>query len=108
MTELHIEVRVTGPVADSVLVELGDLRVVSERVETVLRGPVPDQAALVGMINRLQIWGVELKSFRQLVPDVFTPDAGVPSGDAPRAVTPPDGRPASRKGLPGAADPRHA
>ncbi len=66
MTDLHIEIRMAGPVADSVLVELGDLRVISEQVETVLRGPVPDQAALVGMINRLQTSGVELKSLRPL------------------------------------------
>ncbi len=76
MAELHIEVRVAGPVADSVLVELGDLQVVSEQVETVLRGPVPDQAALVGMINRLQIWGVELKSLRQLAPDAHPAQVG--------------------------------
>ena len=97
MTELHIEIRVAGPVADSVLVELGDLRVVSERVETVLRGPVPDQAALVGMINRLQTWGVELKSLRQIVPDAFTPT--IPArGSGPDPV----------EGLFLAPEPRHA
>lgn len=97
MTELLIEIRVAGPVADSVLVELGDLRVVSERVETVLRGPVPDLAALVGMINRLQTWGVELKSLRQLAPDVFG-----------TATTAPAALHAPGNGSSAASDPHHA
>jgi hypothetical protein len=112
MTELHIEIRVAGPVAANVLVELGDLRVVSERVETVLRGPVPDQAALVGMINRLQTWGVELESLRQLAPDALAPDALAPDALAPDALAPDalalGGRSASRNGLLRASDPRHA
>jgi len=38
----------------------------TETVETVLRGSLPDQAALIGMINRLQGLGVELREVRQL------------------------------------------
>jgi hypothetical protein len=35
-------------------------------VKTVLRGAVPDQAALMAVINRLQGLGLELWSLRQL------------------------------------------
>jgi hypothetical protein len=43
-------------------------------VETVLRGPVQDQAALIGIINWLQMLGVELCEVRQVA--VTSPTAG--------------------------------
>ena len=64
--KLHFEIRVVGPVSADVIEELEDLHVVSQAVDTVLRGPIQDQAALVGIINRLQSWGIELRSVRQL------------------------------------------
>lgn len=66
MTALEFEIRVAGAVPASVLEELEDVRVVTQSVETVLRGPVQDQAALIGIINRLQGWGIELRGVRQL------------------------------------------
>jgi hypothetical protein len=51
-----------------VLVGVPDVRVVSESVDTVLRGPVRDQAELVGIINRLQGWGIELRGVQRLEP----------------------------------------
>ena len=39
---------------------------IAQSVETVLSCPVPDQAALIGSINRLQGWGIELHAVRQL------------------------------------------
>ena len=60
------EIRVAGPVPADVLEELENVRVVTESFETVLRGPVQDQAALIGIINRLQGWGIELRGIRQL------------------------------------------
>ena len=56
----------------SVLEELRDVRVVTESFETLLRGPVRDQAELVGVINRLQGWGIELRGVRQLAPGDVT------------------------------------
>ena len=35
-------------------------------METVLQGPVKDQAALVGIINWLQMLGVEVREVRQI------------------------------------------
>ena len=69
MTALHYEIRVAGSVPASVLEELDDVQVIAHSVETVLRGPVPDQAALIGIVNRLQGWGIELHAVRQLPPD---------------------------------------
>lgn len=73
MTALEFEIRLGGTVPAEVLEELPDVRVITESVETVLRGPVPDQAALIGIINRLQGWGIELRGVRQLVEAVDTP-----------------------------------
>jgi hypothetical protein len=66
MAAVEFEIRVTGPVPDAVLDELDDLHLVTESVETVLRGPVCDQAALIGLINRLQALGLELRGVQQL------------------------------------------
>ena len=66
MAAVEFEIRVAGPVPASVLEELENIEVVTEAVDTVLRGPVQDQAALVGIINRLQSWGIELRGIRQL------------------------------------------
>lgn len=68
MTALQYEIRVAGSVPASVLEELENVRVITHSVETVLRGPVPDQAALIGIVNRLQGWGIELHAVRQLPP----------------------------------------
>jgi hypothetical protein len=64
--KVHFEIRVVGPVSADVIEELEDLHVVSQAVDTVLRGPIQDQAALVGIINRLPSWVIELRSVRQL------------------------------------------
>ena len=68
MANVEFEIRVAGSVPTSVLEELRDVRIVTESVETLLRGPVRDQAELVGIINRLQGWGIELRGVRQLAP----------------------------------------
>ena len=66
MASMDFEIRVVGPVPADVLDELEGIHVVTDTVDTVLRGPVQDQAALVGIINRLQSWGIELRGIRQL------------------------------------------
>ena len=66
MASMDFEIRVVGPVPADVLDELEGIHVVTEAVDTALRGPVQDQAALVGIINRLQSWGIELRGIRQL------------------------------------------
>ena len=66
MTALEFEIRIAGSLPLDVVEELEHLRVVTQCTETVLQGPVVDQAALVGIINRLQGLGIELRGVRQL------------------------------------------
>jgi len=60
------EIRVSGLVPDSVLAEIEGVQVIVVPVQTVLRGPVVDQAALHGIINRLQRLGLDLIEVRRL------------------------------------------
>ncbi len=66
MTVLEFEIRVAGALPPDVMEELEHLRVVTQSTETMLQGPVADQAALIGIINRLQGLGIELRGVRQL------------------------------------------
>ncbi len=66
MTHLHLEIRVAGFVPAELLEEFEGVQVVTESVQTVLRGSVADQSALIGMLNSLQGLGVELLEVRQL------------------------------------------
>jgi hypothetical protein len=66
VSTLEYEIRVSGLVPASLLAEIEGVRVVVEPVQTVLRGPVLDQAALHGIINRLQRLGLDLIEVRRL------------------------------------------
>lgn len=66
MTALEYEIRVAGPIPEEVLEEIEAVRVSIQPVVTVLRGPVVDQAALHGLINRLQNLGLDLIEVRRL------------------------------------------
>ena len=68
MTALEFEIRIAGALPSDVLEELEHLRIVTQSTETVLQGPITDQAALIGIINRLQGLGIELREVRQLGP----------------------------------------
>jgi hypothetical protein len=60
------EIRVSGLVPPSVLVEIEGVQAAVEPVQTVLRAPVVDQSALHGIVNRLQTVGLELIEVRRL------------------------------------------
>ena len=62
------EIRVAGVVPQSVLIEIEGMHVVPCPVQTVIRGPVPDQAALLGIFHRLQSLGLDLLEARMLPP----------------------------------------
>lgn len=66
MPPLEYEIRVSGVVPESLLAEIEGVQVVVEPVQTVMRGPVLDQAALHGIINRLQRLGLDLIEVRRL------------------------------------------
>jgi len=66
MYEIHIR----GVVTDDLLDELGGLHVVVESPHTVLCGRVRDQAALHGILRRLENLGIELVELRVFPEDV--------------------------------------
>jgi hypothetical protein len=69
------EIRLAGRLSDSVLsgfeCEARGLTVRVEPVEMVLSGPVPDQAALWGLVDRILSSGLEVVEVRRLP---ITPD----------------------------------
>jgi hypothetical protein len=60
------EIRIKGRLSDSLLAAFEGMRASVQPVETVLYGPVQDQAALYGLLNRIQSLGLELVEIRQL------------------------------------------
>jgi hypothetical protein len=67
MTALDYEIRVEGVVPSEVLAEIDGVRAAIQPLGTILRGTVVDQAALHGVINRLQGLGLELVEVRRLL-----------------------------------------
>jgi hypothetical protein len=59
------EIRIRGRVSPAVLARFEGMRSEVEPVETVLHGPVPDQAALHGMIALIRSLGLELVEIRK-------------------------------------------
>ena len=68
-SSLEYEIRVSGAIPEAVLVELEGVKARLEPVQTVLRGPVRDQAELHGIINRLQRLGLDLIEVRRIPRD---------------------------------------
>ena len=66
VVRIDFEIRLAGELTPQVLADLRDAHLVRRGAETVLRGPVQDQAALIGIINWLQMLGVELREVRQI------------------------------------------
>ena len=60
------ESRVRGRLSDSLVAAFEGMRASVEPVETVLHGPVQDQAALYGLLERIQDLGLELVEVRRL------------------------------------------
>lgn len=65
---LDFEIRVTGRVPADVLDDIPGARLVARPVETILHGPVADQAALHRLVNRLQALGLDLLELRRISP----------------------------------------
>jgi hypothetical protein len=60
------EIRVRGRVTPALLARFEGMESDVEPVETVLHGPLPDQAALHGMISLIRALGLELVEVRKL------------------------------------------
>ena len=66
MPEAHYEIRIRGRVSKTVLATFDHMESTVERVETILHGPVRDQAELHGLLHRVQALGLELVEVRRL------------------------------------------
>jgi hypothetical protein len=73
------EIRVRGRLSDSLMAAFEGMRASVEPVETVLHGPVQDQAALYGLLDRIQNLGLELVEIRRLPDPPGKPDTTSPS-----------------------------
>ena len=60
MTARYYEIRVAGVVPPEALVDFEDLSAYDQPVETVLHGPLQDQAGLHRLLERLQIFGAQV------------------------------------------------
>jgi hypothetical protein len=66
MVPANYEFRIRGRVSEPVLTSFEGLESEVEPVETILHGPVRDQAELHGILERLQSLGLELVEVRKL------------------------------------------
>jgi hypothetical protein len=60
------EIRITGILPPEALLDFEDLIASVEPVETVVHGQLPDQAALHGLLARLELLGVQVMEVRRL------------------------------------------
>jgi len=60
------EIRIKGRLSDEVVSAFEGMHAMVQAQETVLRGPVLDQAALHGLLDRVQALGLELIEVRRL------------------------------------------
>lgn len=75
MTVLDYEIRVSGVVPATLLEEFEGVNVVVHPTVTVLRGPVPDQAALQGILTRLLDLNLDLIDVHRLPRERDSDDA---------------------------------
>ena len=66
MTGRYYEIRVSGVLPPEALVDFERRTATVEPVETVLHGPLADQAALTGLLLRLELLGVQVVEVRRL------------------------------------------
>jgi hypothetical protein len=62
---IYYEVRVAGLLPPEALLDFESLTVAVRPAETVLHGPLQDQAALAGLLARLEASGVEIVNVRR-------------------------------------------
>jgi hypothetical protein len=63
---LYYEIRVAGVLPPEALLDFERLNASVEPVETVLHGPLADQAALYGLLARLETFGVQVLEVRRV------------------------------------------
>ena len=66
MPSSYYEIRVAGVLPAEALLDFDRLTTSVEPVETVVHGPIQDQAALHGLLARLETFGVQVVEVRRL------------------------------------------
>jgi hypothetical protein len=66
MSSRYYEIRVAGMLPPEALVDFEELTAAPEPTMTVVRGPLADQAALHGLLVRLEILGVQVEEVRRV------------------------------------------
>jgi hypothetical protein len=61
----YYEIRIAGVLPTEALLDFEPLTASVEPVETVVRGPLRDQAALQGLLARLEAFGIQLLEVRR-------------------------------------------
>jgi hypothetical protein len=87
MVTASYKIRIRGKVGNSVLSSFDDMKAAIRPAETVLRGQIADQAQLHGLLERIQLLGLELIEVRQMPGD----EATEPSRDGRRSHLPAPG-----------------
>ena len=64
-TATRYEFHLRGTVGEGLLGEFPELQARAGKNETILAGPLPDQAALHGVIGRIEAFGLELLEVRR-------------------------------------------
>jgi hypothetical protein len=73
LTPSYYEIRIVGVLPPEALLDFDRLTASVEPVETVVHGPLPDAAALHGLLARLEEFGAEVVEMRRV--HVQAPDA---------------------------------
>jgi hypothetical protein len=82
----YYEIRVAGVLPSEVLRDFDRLTASVEPVETVVHGPLQDQAALHGLLSRLETFAVQVTEVRRLHDTAVPPtvSAAAPEGRCAR------------------------
>jgi hypothetical protein len=62
----YYEIRIAGTLPPEVLIEFERLTATIEPVVTVVHGPLPDRAALNGLLARLEMLGAQIQEIYRL------------------------------------------
>ena len=82
MTDQY-EIRIAGTLSDAVAAAFEGMTATERPAETILRGAVPDQAALHGLLDRASDLGLNLIAVRRIPSD--DPDEPARTRSAPEA-----------------------
>ena len=66
MSSSYYEIRIAGVLPPEALLDFDRLTASVEPVETVVRGPLRDQAALQGLLARFETFGIQVLEVRRL------------------------------------------